>query len=204
MLTSHFVTSLYRAEIAGRAGLRLNREIDQTCRVFALDDTAGRRWCEKHAYPGYTSYASLNDLPTRATAFADLKAQLDRHVARFAKALEFDLGGSALILDSLWINVLEPGGFHAGHVHPHSVISGTYYVCVPDGASALKLEDPRHPLMMAAPLRKKNASAANRTFQYIAPVAGSVLLWESWLRHEVPLNQSDEPRISISFNYALG
>ena len=202
-LTRLFVTKLYRAEIAGRAGKKLNRELDQTCRVFAEDDAAGRRWSAKSAYPGYTSYASLNDLPARATAFADLKTHLDRHAARFAKALDFDLGGKKFVLDSLWINVLEPGGFHTGHIHPHSVISGTYYVSVPDGAGALKLEDPRHPFMMAAPPRKKNAPLENQAFHYIAPEAGTLLMWESWLRHEVPLNQAESERISISFNFTL-
>ncbi len=72
---------------------------------------------------------------------------------------------------------------------------------MPDGASAIKFEDPRLPMMMAAPGRKSKARDELRSFIYVAPEIGDVLLWESWLRHEVPLNMSDDERISVSFNY---
>ncbi|WP_236640803.1 TIGR02466 family protein, partial [Sulfitobacter sp. HI0023] len=91
---------------------------------------------EDHGYPGYTSYASLGDLPYRFPIFADLVQALDAHVADFARDLAFDLGDKKLTLDSLWINILPEGGIHTGHLHPHSVISGTTYVAMPDGASA--------------------------------------------------------------------
>jgi uncharacterized protein (TIGR02466 family) len=200
-IQTFFVTQVYRAEV-GREGSRLNAELEAACQSIAADDRAGQRWCARNGYPGYTSYASLNDLPWRVPVFADLVRHLDRHVARFARTLEFELGGKALALDSIWINVLPPGGVHGSHIHPHAVISGTYYVAVPDGAGALKLEDPRLGFMMAAPPRKRRARPENRSFAYLAPQPGTVLLWESWLRHEVPLNEADEDRISISFNYA--
>ena len=60
-------------------------EIEQSCWALAEDDRAGRRWSKEHGYRGYTSYASLNDLPIRDPVFADLKKKLDRHVARFAE-----------------------------------------------------------------------------------------------------------------------
>ena len=195
-----FVTRLYRAEV-GTAGDRLNAELDGACRSIAQDDEAGQRWSRKHGYPGYTSYASLSDLPWRFPVFGDLVRQLDRHVAAFGKALELDLKGRKLALDSIWINVLPPGGVHTSHIHPHSVVSGTYYVAVPKGASAIKFEDPRLGFMMAAPPRKPKAAQDNRPFVYVTPSPGTVLLWESFVRHEVPLNEADEERISISFNY---
>ncbi|HVY04033.1 MAG TPA: TIGR02466 family protein, partial [Caulobacterales bacterium] len=132
-----------------------------------------------------------------------LKDQLDEHAAAFARDLDFDLAGRTLAIDSMWVNVLAPGGAHSGHIHPLSVLSGTYYVSVPDGAGALKLEDPRLAMMMAAPPQKARVRADNRRFVYAAPSAGIVLLWESWLRHEVPVNGAKQDRISISFNYAL-
>ena len=147
-------------------------------------------------------YASLNDLPWRAPPFTALQQRLDSHVAVFAKALQLDLGGRRLRLDSMWANVLAPGGLHSGHIHPHAVISGTYYVSVPAESGALKLEDPRLPLMMAAPPRKKTASLSHRTFVYAQPKAGQILLWESWLRHEVTAGAARTERISVSFNYA--
>ena len=201
-IKSLFVTKLYRAELDA-AAVPL-AEVEATCRSLADDDEAGQAWCRKHGYPGYTSYASLNDLPWRYPVFKKLIKALDAHVAGFAKALEFDLGGEKLKLDDIWVNVLPEGGVHTSHIHPRSVISGTYYVATPKGSSALKLEDPRLGLMMAAPARKAKAALEQRPFVYEAPQAGTVLLWESWLRHEVPLNQADSERISVSFNYKLG
>ncbi|UIJ44558.1 TIGR02466 family protein [Sphingomonas cannabina] len=169
-------------------------ELAEACRDLAAEDRAGRAWSKEHGYRGYTSYASLDDLPQRDPRFDDLVRLLNRHVAAFAKDCGFELGGRRLRLDSLWVNVLKPGGTHSGHIHPHSVVSGTVYVAVPPGSGALKLEDPRLPMLMAAPGRPD-------TFVYAEPAVGSVFLWESWLRHEVMPNQAKDDRISISFNY---
>jgi uncharacterized protein (TIGR02466 family) len=198
-LKTLFVTTIYRTEIEDAA--LLLRELDAACRSLAEDDAAGRAWCRKHGYPGYTSYSSLTDLPWRFPAFRSLVKQLDRHVASFAKAVEFDLGRRRLTLDGLWVNVLPQGGFHAAHIHPLSVVSGTFYVATPPGTSALKFEDPRLGLMMAAPPRKAKAAPQRQSFVYEAPRPGTLLLWESWLRHEVARNTSRDERISVSFNY---
>jgi uncharacterized protein (TIGR02466 family) len=196
-----FATRIYRARLAGARAARLNEDLKKSARSIAADDAAGRQWCRDNGYNGYTSYASLDDLPWRFPEFADLRAHLDRHVAAFAQALDFDLGAKRLTLDDIWINILPPGGVHASHIHPHAAVSGTYYVAIPKGASAIKFEDPRLGLMMAAPLRRRTARADNRSFVYLQPRERAVILWESWLRHEVPRNQASEDRISISFNY---
>jgi len=190
-----FATRVYEASLADERGWeRLHADLVDACDMLATEDHAGRTWCRRNAYRGYTSYASLDDLPRRATAFGDLKRRLDKHVGAFAARLDFDLGAGRLALDSLWVNVLKPGGAHSGHIHPHSVISGTMYVVTPPGAGGLRLEDPRLPLMMAAPPRP--------SFVTLEPAEGSVFLWESWLRHGVLPNAAKAPRVSISFNYA--
>jgi uncharacterized protein (TIGR02466 family) len=197
-----FVTQIYEASLAGDRGFpAFNAELEAACRMLAAEDAAGRAWCRREGYGGYTSYASLDDLPRRATVFAELKTKLDRHAAAYAEALELDLAGRRPKLDGLWANILKPGAAHSGHVHPHSVLSGTVYVTVPPGAGALKLEDPRLPLMMAAPPRKTDATESARSFVYLTPEAGAVLMWESWLRHEVTPHRGKGERISISFNY---
>ncbi|WP_424969914.1 2OG-Fe(II) oxygenase family protein [Dinoroseobacter sp. S76] len=201
-ISSLFVTRLYRAPLGEFKPAVDATELEQSCLVIAEDDEAGQEWCEENGYPGYTSYASLTDLPWRFPIFADLVKSLDAHVAAFAEDLAFDLDGRALKLEDLWINILPEGGMHASHIHPHSVISGTTYVAMPEGTSALKLEDPRSARMMAAPARRKDAPEELRQFVYVAPKVGDVLLWESWLRHEVPMNMAEEERISVSFNYA--
>ena len=203
-IDSLFVTRLYRAAL-GEHGPSIDAdELEASCYSIAEDDEAGQAWCEENGYPGYTSYASLTDLPWRFPIFADVVKALDAHVAAFAEDLEFDLDGRELKLEDIWINILPEGGSHGSHIHPHSVISGTTYVAMPDGASALKLEDPRSARMMAAPARVKGARRELRTFIYEAPKVGDVLLWESWLRHEVPANMAEDDRISVSFNYGWG
>ena len=199
-----FATPLYEASLAGDRGFAaFNAELEEACGMLASEDTAGRAWCKAKAYPGYTSYASLDDLPRRATVFADLVRKLDRAARAFADELAFDLGPRGkLRLDSLWVSVLDKGGAHAAHIHPHSVLSGTYYVAVPPGAGGLRLEDPRLPMMMAAPPRRDDAPEDMRGFVTLSPAAGDLVLWESWLRHEVLPGRTREPRISISFNYA--
>jgi uncharacterized protein (TIGR02466 family) len=200
-ISSLFVTRLYHGNLHEAAPHLDLAELEQSCLVIAEDDEAGQTWCEENGYPGYTSYASLTDLPWRFPIFADLVKILDHHVAEFVKDLEFDLDGRALVLENLWINILPEGGTHSSHIHPHSVISGTTYVAMPEGASALKLEDPRLSRMMAAPTRAKTARAELQPFIYVKPNVGDVLLWESWLRHEVPMNMAEDERISVSFNY---
>ena len=188
-----FPTSLYRANFRPMAG------IEKTCLSIAAEDKAGQRWSRTHGYGGYTSYASLDDLTRRASIFADLEKTLDGHVAGFARGLRFEK--KRLKLDSIWINVMEKGAVHTPHIHPHSAVSGTYYVTAPPRSGAIRFEDPRLGLMMAAPMKKKNAR--NKTFVDVSPKAGMLLVWESWLRHGVEANAAGAPRISVSFNYRL-
>jgi uncharacterized protein (TIGR02466 family) len=194
---SLFATRFYEGALDDPA---LLAELEHSCRTLAEDDRAGRAWSKAHGYRGYTSYASLNDLPQRDPVFADLVKSLNRHVAIFARDCAFDLA-RPLRLDSLWVNVMRRGGTHSGHIHPHSAVSGTIYVTVPPGSGALKLEDPRLAMLMAAPRRSPDAAPDLQTFVYADPAPGSVFLWESWLRHEVMPSNAREDRISISFNY---
>ena len=196
-IRSLFVTRLYQASL----GPINADELRASCYSIAEDDEAGQEWCDENDFPGYTSYASLTDLPWRFPIFQQIVDALDKHVAAFVEDLAFDLDGRALVLEDIWINILPEGGIHTSHIHPHSVISGTTYVKMPEGASALKLEDPRAQMMMAAPPRMKDAREEMRQFVYVAPAVGDVLLWESWLRHEVPMNMAEDERISVSFNY---
>jgi uncharacterized protein (TIGR02466 family) len=197
MSESLFVTKLYKARIAPL------RDLEKTCLAIAAEDKAGRRWSREHGYGGYTSYASLNDLTSRASIFADLERAIARQVTDFARELQFDLGRRKLKLDSFWINVMRQGAVHAPHIHPHSVISGTYYVTVPPRSGTIRFEDPRLAMMMAAPPRKNTARPENRSFVDVTPKPGMLLLWESWLRHGVEANGARGSRISVSFNYRL-
>ena len=195
---SLFITQLYEAEIGDEA---LLAELAHSIRSLAADDEAGQRWSKEHRYTGYTSYSSLNDLPKRDPAFADLAKLLGKHASAFAKDCAFDLSRRPR-LDSLWVNLLRGTGHHSAHIHPHSMISGTLYIEVPKGSGAIRLEDPRLPMMMAAPTRLAEAPEELRPFVTVEPRPGLLLLWESWLRHEVMPAAAKGDRLSISFNFA--
>ncbi|WP_443750768.1 TIGR02466 family protein [Asticcacaulis solisilvae] len=200
-----FVTEVYAVNIAGSpTGDALIKALETECRALAGRDAAGRDWSARNRYLGYTSYGSVKDLAATATPFADLKAMLDFHVAQYAQQVELNLGGRGLKPNGFWVNILDHLGGHSGHMHPHSVISGTFYVTMPPNAGGLLFEDPRLPFMMNAPSRKDGARFDRQNSASVVPAPGTLLLWESWLRHEVPVNLSGEPRISISFNYAQG
>ena len=198
MTRSLFVTQLYEAELAEEA---LLGDLAHSIRSLAADDEAGRRWSGEHRYAGYTSYASLNDLPKRDPAFADLARLLTRHAIKFAADCAFDLPRKPK-LDSLWVNLLKSGGQHSGHIHPHSIISGTFYVESPPDSGAIRFEDPRLPLMMAAPPRRIDTPEDLQPFVSVEPRPGLLLMWESWLRHEVLPGTGRGERLSISFNFA--
>jgi uncharacterized protein (TIGR02466 family) len=101
----------------------------------------------------------------------------------------------------MWVNIMRSNAQHTAHIHPQSVISGTYYLQTPPRSSAIKFEDPRLGFLMNSPLIKPSAKTAHQRFVSLKPKAGDLVLFESWLRHEVPRNESETPRISVSFNY---
>ncbi len=197
-----FVTRIYRAEDV--APPQLNGGLEQAALTLAAEDRAGQRWCAAHGYPGYTSYGSFDDLARRHADFARLAKLIDKHALAFARDLHWEMRGTKPVCDSLWVNVMPEGGSHTSHIHRNAVISGTYYVAVPEGAGPIVYEDPRLAMLMAAPPRKASAPRELQTQVSETPKPGTLLLWESWLRHEVPLNRAAGSRISVSFNYCLG
>lgn len=202
-MTMHslFPTRVYSARLARGKGPGLNTRLLDECLQLAVDDKAGQQWSE-HNYPGgYTSYASVARMQAMSPVFARLQQRIDEHVGRFVAELEFDLCGRALAMTDCWVNVMPRGVTHTLHLHPLSVVSGTYYVQVPPGAPGLKFEDPRLDRYMGAPPRRLRARLENRQWVTLPASAGQLLLFESWLRHEVPANPVDQERVSISFNY---
>ena len=188
-----FPTLIYHAALAKRTSPRFARTLADECRALAASDAAGQRWSARHYLGGYTSYGSLDRLHLVSSVFAGLRQRLDPHARTFARSLHYDLAGRSLAMTDCWVNVMPAGVVHSLHLHPTSFISGTYYVELPRGAGALKVEDPRLSRMMAAPPRQAYVSLPAR--------AGDVVLFESWLRHEVPPARYAGERISISFNY---
>jgi uncharacterized protein (TIGR02466 family) len=196
---AYFPTLVYQARLRPTRWRALNNQLLRECHQLREDDAAGRRWSQKSYPGGYTSYNSVSRLHRVSPTFATLERQLDRHVKTFARRLEFDLTRRALAMTDCWVNVMPRTVVHGLHLHPLSTISGTYYVQTPRGSPGIKFEDPRLDRFMAAPPRR--ADAANRPWVVLPAEAGNVVLFESWLRHEVAPNPVNSERISISFNY---
>lgn len=166
------------------------------------DDAAGRRWSAKNYPGGYTSYGSSHRLQRISPTFEALRRKLQRHIKAFAAAVEWDLEGRTLEMTDCWANIMSRGVVHGLHLHPLSILSGTYYVKVPAGSPGIKFEDPRLDRFMAAPPRKVRARCENQPWITVPAIAGQLVLFESWLRHEVLPNPVAGERVSISFNYA--
>lgn len=164
-------------------------------------DKKGHIWSNNNYVSGYTSYGSVDQLHLVLPNFKKLEKMLQTHLTKFLKSLEYDISSKDLYLSHCWVNVMPKGAQHAAHIHPLSVISGTVYLQIPKGASPIKFEDPRLGFFMNAPVPLKKAKPHNQRFLSLFPKACDVVLFESWLRHEVPQNTTNDPRISVSFNY---
>jgi uncharacterized protein (TIGR02466 family) len=196
-----FPTSVYPAPLQRSGSRDLNRQLVKEALQMREDDGAGRRWSAKNYPGGYTSYGSSHRLQRISPTFDTLQRKLRRHVKAFAAAVEWDLVGRELAMTDCWINIMPRQVVHGLHLHPLSSLSGTYYVQVPAGSPGIKFEDPRLDRFMAAPPRKADARPENRPWITVPAAAGYLVLFESWLRHEVVPNPVAGDRISVSFNY---
>ncbi|ESQ76965.1 TIGR02466 family protein [Asticcacaulis sp. YBE204] len=195
-----FVTETYRIDLAGTSVDPLLTRLAAACHRLAAEDVAGQAWSKAKTYQGYTSYGSILDLTVIDPAFVELRQLIENQTLTYARCLELDLQGKVPKLYNMWINILDPGGGHTGHNHPLNAFSGTIYLETPPGSGDLDLEDPRQPFLMHAPPRRADAELFRKTFISVTPKRGTLLLWESWLRHQVGVNTGNGKRLSISFN----
>lgn len=200
-LKSLFPTQIYTAELPKAQARDLNPRLIREAWIHQERDAAGKRWSKKNYPAGYTSYSSVTDLPQVSSNFRKLRDWIDRQVLLYTDELELDLLGGRLEMTTCWVNIMGPLSHHSFHVHPLSVISGTYYLQVPKGSGNFRIEDPRMDAFMARPPHRKQAREENLAHIQVEPKPGMLLLFESWLRHEVPANLGRSERISVSFNY---
>ena len=127
---------------------------------------------------------------------------INRHVRKFTRQLEMDLDGGTLQMSTCW------NQRHAGAEPrtprisiPFRSSAERFTWRLQRAAALLKFEDPRLSNFMAAPAKRENASPRHQRFVALQPKAGDLILFESWLRHEVPVNRSQLSRVSVSFNY---
>ena len=197
-----FPTYVHSGPLQRSGTIAFNRQLLKESLQLREDDPAGRGWSAKKYPGGYTSYGSAHQLQRISPTFAMLQRRLQRHVGAFAAAAQWDLAGRRLEMTDCWVNIMSRQGVHGLHLHPLSTLSGTYYVRVPRGSPGIKFEDPRLDRFMAAPPRLLEARIEDRPWVTLPAVAGHVILFESWLRHEVMPNPVAAERVSVSFNYS--
>lgn len=105
-------------------------------------------------------------------------------------------------LGNMWANINPPGGYNRAHTHPNSLWSGVYYVKAPINSGHLKVEDPRPYINISRPRRKQGQLPTHLWSEvHFEPIAGRLIMFPSWLNHCVDTNQSNDIRISVSFNF---
>jgi uncharacterized protein (TIGR02466 family) len=153
-------------------------------------------------------YLDADFFQNRHPAVAWLKVCIDRAVLDYARHTGVDYKLEWRL--QAWANVNRFGDYHNLHNHPHSWLSGTYYVQVPQTAggrrgrsdlnpNAISFYDPRPQANMTAIRNDPQVDPEHR----LVPKAGEVLIWPAFLHHMVHVNLSETPRISISFNVVL-
>lgn len=128
------------------------------------------------------AFAPLKRAATAAFAHAFKDMQLRR-------PMQFSLEG--------WVNLHDPGGYNMLHLHPNVLMSGTYYLRVPQGSGPITFRDPR-PGVIHVPYDGRGVHC--KSYSSLQPVAGQLVVFPAWLEHQVETNASDSARISIGIN----
>lgn len=196
-----FPSYIYQTKLEIPRLKKFNQDLAHECYQVQSLDEAGQKWSSEHYLGGYTSYGSLCRMYECSSTFDFLRKKINPHVKKFLNEMDYETKGKDIQMTDFWMNIMGPRTVHTMHIHPHSVISGTYYVQIPKGAGCIKFEDPRSNYFMATLAKKTNAPEKHQTFVNVQPQEGEIVLFESWMRHEVPPNASELDRISVSFNY---
>lgn len=152
-------------------------------------------------------YLAGNLLDRKHPAIGWLKQCFDRSVRDYAleAGIRYELTWSV----QAWPNVNMTGDYHNLHNHPHSWLSGTYYVAVPEDQGRQHRSDLNpNAISFFDPRGQANMNAIKGDGQFdpeyrVQPRPGQLLLWPSFLHHLVHPNLADEARVSVSFNVVL-
>lgn len=92
----------------------------------------------------------------------------------------------------------DKGGFNTLHSHPGALMSGTFYLTVPEGSGELVFRDPRLGVVLS-PFHGDNAPNSANDVKLI-PKVGMLAIFPNWLEHRVEPHQGEIPRVSIAMN----
>ena len=107
------------------------------------------------------------------------------------------------IIGNMWANINPPGGYNRPHIHPNSHFSGVYYIKAPQNSGDIVFNDPRSGAHMIMPERIKDSKPPSHLWREVRinPLEGRLIMFPSWLWHCVDPNESNNIRISVSFNF---
>lgn len=120
-----------------------------------------------------------------------LSNEIDTHVRNYCDELNFEYKRYKM---TSWIAKFQPGDFAHIHEHGHSDISGVFYYKTNEDDGDLVFTSPN-------PFLKTSKLFAGTELSWIhKPIEGKILLFPGWIPHGVKTNETDNTRISISFN----
>jgi uncharacterized protein (TIGR02466 family) len=183
-----FATPIYVADIGSP---QLNKHLEHHIIEWSKRD----KGLQKTNMNGWHSETNMHKLPEYID-LVDLLFKAQFHIYKE------ELLDNEPFLGNMWANINYKGGYNRPHMHPNSLWSGVYYVKTPENCGHLKVEDPKSVAAMTHPKRKEGQlpSYLWREVHY-QPIAGRLIMFPAWLNHCVDPNQSDDIRISISFNF---
>ena len=184
----HFPTPIYIADIKHPT---LNQELERDIVAWSKQD----KGITRTNVQGWHSTTNMHELP-------QFKKLVDMLYACQKTIYDQEYYESEPVLGNMWANINPPGGMNRAHQHPNSLWSGVYYIKAPKNCGHLKIDDPRAAAAMVRP-RQKDGEKPPRLFretQY-EPKEGRLIMFPSWLMHCVDPNESNDIRISVSFNF---
>ena len=140
------------------------------------------------------------DIQTNNVAYNELLST----ITTYANEMANDIG----LIDGLrivnsWININDYRDFNEVHKHPHSTLSGVYYVSVPENSGKIVFENPAYESMIYdwTSEKVKDFTIYTSAKYFYETLVGRLYIFPSWLNHSVESNlNKKEKRISISFN----
>ena len=185
----HFPTPVYIQEIPN--AVELNQYLEQKILQWSQQD----KGVSKTNAGGWHSTTDMN----RKEEYNVLTKEL------FAMQYEIfkkELLAQKPVLGNMWANINYPGNFNRPHLHPNALFSGVYWIKAPEKSGDLMLYEPRQGAQCTMPNRKEGKLPPElwREVHY-TPRAGTIVMFPAWLWHEVRTNQSNDIRISVSFNF---
>ena len=185
----HFPTPVYIADLNEND---LNQQLEKDIIAWANKD----KGVTKTNVNGWHSHTNMNELP-EYKRLVDILYEAQRVIYQ-QEHLD-----SEPFLGNMWANVNPPGGYNRAHLHPNCTWSGVYYIKTPEKCGELKLKDPRTGAEMSSPKMKKSNTLPERLWREVTyiPVAGRCIMFPAWLIHCVEPNESNDIRISVSFNF---